>query len=87
MESLAELSKVFTATATVTAVGAAGVVAAAGGRTAAAAAPMNRFEQQAAAAGAPATGGGRSVGPIEVVLKVNDREFARAVTNVIDEEL
>lgn len=85
MESLAELSKVFTATATVTALGAAGVVAAAGGRTAAATAPLNRFEQTAANAG-PARGG-RSVGPIEVVLKVNDREFARAVTNVIDEEL
>ena len=87
MESLAELSKVFTATATVTAVGAAGVVAAAGGRTAAAAAPMTRFEQQAAAAGAPATGGRGTVGPIEVVLKVNDREFARAVTDVINDEL
>ena len=89
MDSLAELSKSFTATATITAVGAASVVAAAGGRTSAAASPMNRFEQQAAAKGAPAGGAaaGSTMGPIEVVLKVNDREFARAVTNVINEEL
>jgi hypothetical protein len=84
MESLAELSKTFTAKATVTAVGAANVVAAAGGRTAAAA-TETRFEQMAVAAGAPRGGG--SVGPIEVVLKMNDREFARAVTKVIDDEL
>jgi hypothetical protein len=90
MDSLAELSKTFTATATVTAVGAAAVFAAGGARTAAAAAPGNRFEQRAIATGA--TGAGATAGtspgqPIEVVLKINDREFARAVTNVVNEEI
>mgnify|MGYP003637902323 FL=1 len=90
MESLTELSKAFTASATVTAVGAAGLVAAGGARTTAMATPANRFEQTAAAAGGGTTSAaGAATGgqPIEVVLMLNDREFARAVANVIDEEL
>jgi len=90
MDSLAELSKSFTATATITAVGAASVMAAGGARTAAAAAPIPT-RQQAAAAAAGAGGARGAVAspgqPIEVVLKVNDREFARAVTNVVNETI